>query len=268
MERATDLRGVVRVTKLEPLKDDDFDKFFVKTDAARGQNSAMLLSDFFLANIDDPKKVLFMGHRGSGKSTELYRFEKYIEDEFKVIRFSIKEEADIRDLQYADMIFVILRKLYDEALRDNLTVNEYVLDNLDHYWNDQRLISNLKINKSSVSASLKVKGGLWNLISLQISGILSTGSQSKDYVRQHIKPRLSQLITGANDFIKNITGEYKKKMGKALILVIEDLDKLDLAVADELFLKRTQILTSFHLHTVYTFPIFLHYYNVSLIHLH
>lgn len=80
----------------------------------------------------------------------------------------------------------------------------------------------------------------------------------QNVVREHIKPRLSQLITGANDFIRNITREYKK-LGKALILVIEDLDKLDLAVAEELFLKHTKILTSFHLHTIYTFPIFLHY---------
>jgi len=258
MERAVELRNVVRVTKLESLKGDDFDKFFVETDDARGQNSAMFLSDFFLANIDEPKKVLFMGHRGSGKSTELYRFGKYIENEYKVVNFSIKEEADIRDLEYADMIFVILRKLYHEAVKDEIPLDEYVLDNLDHYWNDEKLIENLKINKANIETDGNIKGGVWNFISLHISGVLSTGSESKTVVRDHIKPRLSQLITGANDFIRNITLEYRKK-GKAVILIIEDLDKLDLAVAEELFLKRTNILTSFHLHTIYTFPIFLHY---------
>lgn len=258
MERATDLRGVIRVTKLQPLKGSDFDQFFVETDAARGQNSALSLSDFFLANIDEPKKALFMGHRGSGKSTELYRFGKYIENEFKVINFSIKEETDIRDLEYSDLIFVILRRLYKEAVNDKIPVNEHILDNLDHYWNDEKLIENLKINKASIDTGSGVKGGFWNFISLHISGVLSTGSETKTVVREHIKPRLSQLIISANDFIKNITDEYKKR-GKALILVIEDLDKLDLAVAEELFLKRANILVSFQLHMVYTFPIFLHY---------
>ncbi len=258
MERAANLQNVVRVTKLEPLKGEDFDKFFVETDAARGQNAALSMSDYFLANIDEPKKVLFMGHRGSGKSTELYRFGKYIEHEFKVINFSIKEDADIRDLEYADMIFVILRRLYNEAIKDQIPVNEHVLDNLDHYWKNETLIENLKIDKANLETGAKVKGGFWDFISLHISGVLSTGSESKTVVREHIKPRLSQLITGANDFIRNITREYQK-LGKALILVIEDLDKLDLAVAEELFLKRTNILTSFHLHTIYTFPIFLHY---------
>lgn len=258
MERANDLRGVLRVTKLTPLKGDDYNKFFVETDAARGLNSALALSEFFLARIDEPQKVLFMGHRGSGKSTELHRFSKYIEDEYKVINFSIKEETDIRDLDYADLIFVILNILYREALKDNIPVNTHILDNLDHYWNDDKLIEKLKIEKANIETAGKIKGGFWDYISFYVSGVLHTGTETKTVVRDHIKPRLSQLITGANDFIRDITTQYQK-IGKTPILIIEDLDKLDLAIAETLFLKRTNVLTGFHLHTVFTFPIFLHY---------
>ncbi|MDM8515444.1 hypothetical protein QUF76_04535 [Desulfobacterales bacterium HSG16] len=258
MEKATELRNVLRVTKAQPLKGKDFDNFFVETDEARGVNSALRLSDIFQINIDDPQKVLFMGHRGSGKSTELYRFGKYIEDEFKVVNFSVKDEIDIVDLEYTDLIFVILRKLFEEAEKDKIPVNEYVLDNLDHYWHDKKLIDELKIEKAKIETGGKIKGGLFNVIGFYISGVLSTGSESKVAVRRHIKPRLSQLLAGGNDLIADISRKYKKK-GKTLILVIEDLDKLEIPVAKKLFLDHKNILTSFNLHIVYTFPIFLHY---------
>ena len=140
MERATELRNIVRVTKPEPLKDENFKKFFVETDEARGINAVLMLSDFFSINRDEPQKALFLGHRGSGKSTELYRFGEYLKDEFRIINFSIKDEADVADLEYSDLIFIILRKLYQQAKDDEIAINEHVLSNLDHYWHDETLI--------------------------------------------------------------------------------------------------------------------------------
>jgi hypothetical protein len=259
MERALELKNVLKVTKPEPLKDKNFDNFFVETDAARGVNSALQLADFFDVNQNEPQKVLFMGHRGSGKSTELFRFGRYVEQQFKVINFSIRDEMDIVDLEYVDLIFVILRKLFEQAQKDGIAVNEHLLDNLDHYWHDEQLIEDLKIDKANIETGGEVKGGIWNIFSLHIKGILSTGSESKRVVRQYVEPRISKLITSTNDLFSDLRKKYEQKFSKTLILIIEDLDKLDIAVAEELFLKRKNILTGFDIHVIYTFPIFLHY---------
>jgi len=258
MERATELRNIVRVTKPEPLKDENFKKFFVETDEARGINAASMLSDFFSINRDEPQKVLFLGHRGSGKSTELFRFGEYLKDEFRIINFSIKDEADVADLEYSDLIFIILRKLYQQAKNDEIAINEHVLSNLDHYWHDKTLIESLRIEKAVAEADITVKGGFWGFISAHVKGIFSIGSETKKVVRDFIRPRLSQLLINANNVIDDITTQYGKR-GKVPLLVIEDLDKLDLAIAEDLFLKRKNILTAFNIHVVYTFPIFLHY---------
>lgn len=258
MEKATELRGIVRSTKLAPLRRADFEKFFVETDDARGVNAALMLSDYFDINRDEPKKVLFMGHRGSGKSTELYRFGEYLKDDFRIVNFSIRDEADTADLEYVDLIFIILQQLHQQAKDDGLSVNEHILDNLDHYWNDETLIENLKISKSKIEAEAKVKGGIWGLISLAVKGVFSIGSESKTVVREHIRPRLTQLLQSVNDLILDITRQYRA-IGKTPLLIVEDLDKLDLAIAERLFLKRKNILTAFDIHLIYTFPIFLHY---------
>ncbi len=258
MEKAVDLPGILRVVKPEPLKGKDFDNFFVETDKARGDKAAKYLENYFKANRDeDPQKVLFMGHRGSGKSTELYRLSTYLGDAFRVINFSIRDEIDITDMQYLDLIFVILNRLYEEV-RDEVDIHESVLKNLSSYWHDEKFMETIAVQKAEVQTSVEASVGFLNAIRARVKGILSTGRESKEVVRKFIEPRLSQLITGINDFLDDISLKYKAK-GKVLLLIVEDLDKLDISVAEELFLKHKNILTMFHLHIIYTFPIFLHY---------
>lgn len=44
---------------------------------------------------DYPQKYLFTGHRGTGKSTELAKFEERFSGEFFIIRYSVEENLDL-----------------------------------------------------------------------------------------------------------------------------------------------------------------------------
>lgn len=258
MERALELRDLLKVCKPFPLAHEDFDKFHVETSVARGQNSALRISDYFEANKDDPQKMLFMGHRGSGKSTELWQVRKYLEAEFQMVAFSIRDEMSVTDLNYVDLLFTILNKLFDEALKEGIEIDTSVLDNLYNYWHDEKFIEKLKIEKAAAEVSVEAKIGFLNVIRTSVKGVLSTGKETKSIVRQYMEPKLSQLIKGTNDLILIIT-EHFKKHGKVPILIIEDLDKLEIPVAEDLFLNHRNILAEFDIHIIYTFPIFLHY---------
>lgn len=61
-----------------------------------------------------PVKVLFSGHRGSGKSTELTRLAKDLENEFFVVRFSARV-LNLADLNYVDIILTCAAALFREA---------------------------------------------------------------------------------------------------------------------------------------------------------
>lgn len=258
MKKAQDLGQLLRVTNTKPLQGDSFDSFFVDTDEARGANTAYELCDYFLANIDDPQKVLFMGHRGSGKSTELYRMEKEFGEEFKVIKFSILNEADGNTLQYIDVLFAILSKLYAAAVADDIEVNQSLLDNLVSYWYGENLLEEISFNEDEVSGGVKIKGGLFGVLTAHIGGIFRTGTKSKETIRRYVEPKVSRLIRDTNYLIDDLSDKYGKN-DKTLLMIIEDLDKLDIKIAEELFLNHSNVLTSFNLHIVFTFPIFLHY---------
>jgi hypothetical protein len=132
------------------------------------------------------------------------------------------------------------------------------LENLIGYWHDEKFIEQISVRKAETQVSFEASLGFWNALRAAVKGILSTGRESKTVVRQFIEPRLSRLITGINDFLDDISLKYKAK-GKVILLIVEDLDKLDIPVAKDLFLNHKNILTMFHLHIIYTFPIFLHY---------
>ncbi|MBI5695875.1 MAG: hypothetical protein HZC51_09090 [Nitrospirae bacterium] len=258
MEKAIELRDLLRVAKPKPLMGEDFDKFHVDTTEARGRDSASILTDYFEVNMDEPQKVLFMGHQGSGKSTELWKVTKNLEPHFWAVSFSIMDEVDHTDLNYVDLIFTILDNIMARAQEHGIDIEEHILDNLYSYWHDEHLMHTLNFEKVEIAATVEAKVGFLTAIRAKVKGVLSTGRETKKSVRKIIEPKLSQLVRGTNDLL-TIIREALKKEGKVPIVIIEDLDKLNIPVAEDLFLNHRDILTDLHVHTIYTFPIFLRY---------
>ena len=63
---------------------------------------------------NQPAKVLFSGHRGSGKSTELRRLAKDLENDFFIVEFSA-QKLNLPDLSYVDVVLACAAALFREA---------------------------------------------------------------------------------------------------------------------------------------------------------
>ena len=81
-----------------PLAMDQLDSYYV----AR-PHAPLEPMKTYLKVTNQPAKVLFCGHRGSGKSTELMRLAKDLENEFFVVRFSARS-LNLADLNYVDIL--------------------------------------------------------------------------------------------------------------------------------------------------------------------
>ena len=68
---------------------------FRKTEAIEGISTVL---DFQEAG--DFRTILFTGHRGCGKSTELQRIRRQWETDYKVIYLEANEETDINNAEY------------------------------------------------------------------------------------------------------------------------------------------------------------------------
>ena len=68
-----------------------------------------------LQDTTDPQKILFSGHRGSGKSTELAKLTMELQDQFFIIHYSVKNILNLLDLTYEDVVLSIGLELFREA---------------------------------------------------------------------------------------------------------------------------------------------------------
>jgi len=82
---------------------------------------------------------------------------------------------------------------------------------------------------------------------------------NKTTITQAIEHRLSDLIKHCNDLIR----EIKLKNPLGLLIIIEDLDKLSVDKAEELFFKHVHSLTSLKANVIFTFPISLHIHPMA-----
>src|SRR5439155_9323573 len=111
------------------------------------------LKSFLLNNRTDPK-ILFSGHRGSGKSTALNRLasDSEIRQRFFVVQLSIKDELNVADLTYTDLLVAMGHRLYIEAEK-RLLLDDKLKRDLDG-WSAELTAS----RTTSASAELKVEG--------------------------------------------------------------------------------------------------------------
>ncbi|MDM8537859.1 hypothetical protein QUF70_13965, partial [Desulfobacterales bacterium HSG17] len=111
---AKNLNEVYNYFQLKPVNIETFETFYVNADKGRGGKPIFnALKRRIVNNPDGCLKLLFSGHKGSGKSTELIRLQKNIENDFVVVNFSVAEELDIININYIELFIVTMEKLFN-----------------------------------------------------------------------------------------------------------------------------------------------------------
>lgn len=85
---------------------------------------------------------------------------------------------------------------------------------------------------------------------VNLSGKIKTQVTTREITRDIIKPRMSDLI----DAINKIIVDAEEKLGKKLLIIIDDLDKVNLEKAEELFYMHGAELTQPICKVIYTIP--------------
>lgn len=229
----------------------------METYDARGKNVVKLMSLTLQISRNPYMKMLFMGHRGSGKSTELSLLKKQMEGQFDIISFHIYNEVDTGNMTYIDFIFAIMAQIikYVEK-KPEIGLDESDIDELYQYWYGEKIIEKSEMDYGEASASFDAKLSFLKKIAVKGSGILKTGKESKVSIRRKIEPKTGQLILMMNQLIQKINS---KLTNKGLLLVIEDLDKISLDTAESLFITYRKIWLELHVRMILTFPIFMAY---------
>ena len=159
MKKATNIEEMLGVFEPAPLVgEEEFEAFYVPTYDARGNNAVKRMQFALKHSINKYMKILFMGHRGSGKSTELSLLKKEISEQYEVVDYSIYEETDIENMTYIDLIFSIMSRLvkYVESHRE-LELKERDIQALYDYWYREKVIETIVYDNAEMYAGFDAK---------------------------------------------------------------------------------------------------------------
>lgn len=274
MTKAKTLYEFMNVFSPFPLDGDNFNEFYVDTESVRGtEMKKMAMSCLYGGN--PFAKILFSGHMGSGKTTEVYKLAKDISSEYEVVKISLMKDLDLYNLSYIDLIFEIMSAiiLHVDGRLGMLSDSDMSMFNqLYNYWHAEYFKTEITNEDSEYVAS--VDGGMKAEQSVSLGsgllakfkflvhvavngqGIFRTSTQTKDDLKVKIEPRMRDLISAINSMIVGINRSIAPKK---LLIIIEDLDKADSLVVEDLFGKHQTQLFAINVKTIYMLPIYFKY---------
>ncbi|AFZ26348.1 hypothetical protein Cylst_4250 [Cylindrospermum stagnale PCC 7417] len=197
---------------------------------------------------------LYSGHRGAGKSTELLRLKKYLEErEFYVVYFAADEEdIDSEDAQYTDILLACTRRL----LRDLRTIGNPrpVLNWLKDRWQELKDLALTEIQLDDMDVEVQVAQFA------KLTANLRAVPTLRQEIRRKVEPHTVTLIKVLNEFLADV----KKRLPegrKKLAVIVDNLDRMVLVKDgertnyEEVFLDRSEQLKALDCHLIYTVPI-------------
>lgn len=229
--------------RLEPLPDGSPNPFYVD----RPGNPVAELQDALCAPFVQPPKFFFSGHRGCGKSTELLRLtaDPAIKARFVPIHFSIRNEADINDLDFRDVLLAIGSHLYRDYRAQGGKLPDQLMKELDSWrgniQTEVRTILNGRTSEFEIAAGLDA---FFANAALKMKLEPATRSE----LRQVFERNVTGLIKTINDLATAIWAREKRLP----LVLIDDLDKPDLELAKKIFHDRREIMLQPTCAIVYT----------------
>ena len=137
MKKAERLEEMISVFNSFPLNKENFEDFYVDTSSIRSViNARSEIINTLKYGINPYTKILLMGHKGSGKSTEMVKISEELKDQYEIINFSIAQEVELIGIQYIDVIFAVMSQIIEYlSTSQAVKVKPEILDKMTRYWN-------------------------------------------------------------------------------------------------------------------------------------
>ncbi|NET55715.1 MAG: ATP-binding protein [Symploca sp. SIO2E6] len=196
---------------------------------------------------------LYSGYRGSGKTTELLRLKKDLEDRGHVVVYFAADEEDIsvQDAQYTDILLACTRHL----LRGLKEANpDPILNWLKGRLRDLQDVMLTEIDIEKVNLELGLKAFA------KLTAAVRTKPGQRQQIRERLEPHTETLIQAFNDFVKDGSSHLPQKT--KLLVIADNLDRIvpifkenGRSNHEEIFLDRHEQLKALNCHIIYTVPI-------------
>lgn len=270
MEKAIKISQFQDVFNPAPLSTKkDIEDFYYQTSFARTGDEYSDFVRMLSIQIEDSKDTclhkIFIGHAGSGKTTELFRLREYLEEKKFATGFGRCDlDLDGGDIEYIDVMFLILDILVGMCQKYDIKLREQTVNNIYEYWNTEvESIDNItNSSETNIEGNAEASANFLTLIKVfsKIKGILKNSTESRMTLRKKVEPKVSELMFQIKDLITYVQEELKKQGLRDIpVIILDGLDKIPINQARQIFKENGARFADLPIHLIITFPIALTY---------
>ena len=242
---------------------------YVDLDDVRGHSGTVgvLKQKVLLAN--GPSCQVLSGHRGCGKSTELWQLRQSLEKpgddgrKYFVVQVQAEKELDTNDIDFPEILIAVIRQIAAQ-FRERLEITL-----APGYFKDRfQRLKDLALREVDFDG-VELEVGMATL-----STTLRGSPEARRKVRAALEPDTGNWMTAANEVIGDAISKLPRDQFCGLVVIVDDLDKMitrphaeaGCLTTEYLFIHRAAQLTGFLCHVIYTLPIELAYshHNASI----
>lgn len=201
-------------------------------------------------------KLIFTGHRGCGKSTLLAEvgFRLTETGRYFVVMFSIADTIEESAVDHVNILFSIALQLLESAEQRQVKLKPGTKREL-YRWLGEHTQTESKAVETEIETSgeATLKGGIPTL--LEFLAKIKSKLKLNSVIRQEISTKFGRRISDLIAQINEVQAYVENATGQKVLVIIDDLDKLDLGVTETIFSKNIQPLLAPHCRIIYTVPI-------------
>jgi energy-coupling factor transporter ATP-binding protein EcfA2 len=188
-------------------------------------------------------KVIFAGHRGCGKSTLLKQFAVDMQKNYFVSFFSVADLIEMSDVSHVNILYSIGLMLLSQATLAKIPVADDIKQALLGWTNTTRKITGETETKSELG------------IGTDFFKVITAKLQQERTFREELEKTYEKDITDLVGKLDRLAAAIQTTTKKPVLVVIDDLDKLDLSVVEPIFRLNVKALFSPAFKIVFTIPV-------------
>lgn len=201
--------------------------------------------------------AVFASHRGAGKSTELKKLAKDIESQYFSIYFEANVEMDATKFSMEDLLLVVARVVEEEMRKRETPIASRELKKIED-WFSEVVFESAEGKKylAGVKTEARAEGGIPFFAKLigSVTSAFKVESTHRESMKNTLRKFPGTLMTFVNNLLDAASHELQKD-GLKLLLLIDNMDRYDPKVIDELLVQSADRFKALKCHLIVTPPI-------------
>jgi energy-coupling factor transporter ATP-binding protein EcfA2 len=257
--RAKTLEEAYQICDVAPLDKEQIVRYYVDLSLVRQTEaieSVNTLLKFHSGN--KLETILFTGHRGCGKSTELKRIQDRWHQDYLVVYLETDAETDINDVNYTDLYLIVIKHVEYKLRQIGKQFDPILLESFEQWFKDVTRETEATVAKSigiESDASLSVNAPFLAKLLVKLTAQIRGSQTQKKVIRETLQRDISRLSSDVNLLLRDAFEKIKDQYPKGFLIIFDNLDRVSPEVGQHLFFDYAAQLQEFACTVIYTVPI-------------